>query len=105
MEALIKYRQESGRDVLIISVNPEADYFSRVEGEPGVNIEDFYSLEKLNQAGDENIKRVEAFAENFDRLFHRVASGAPLHDWVSLRSFFHPLKGFFDSISLRLLQF
>lgn len=103
LETLVKYRQESGRDVLIISVNPEADYFSLVEGEPDVNIEDFYSPEELNQAGDENIKRVEAFAESFDRLFHRVASGAPLHDWVSLRSFFHPLKGFFDSISLRLL--
>lgn len=101
-EALVSYRNESCANLLIIQVNPEVNYLAQIEGKAGPDIEDFSDLEELNQAGDSNIQRVEALAEDFDRLLARLAMGAPRHEWVSLRSFFHPLKGFFDSISLRL---
>jgi hypothetical protein len=102
-EALVSYRNESCADLLIIPVNPEVNYLAQIEGKPGANIEDFCSVEELNHAGDANIQRVEALAEDFDRILSQLATGASRHEWVSLSNFFHPLKGFFDSISLRML--
>ena len=87
----------------IMPVTPEMDYLTEVLLGKHQTIEDFYSENELAKLGDLNIRIIEELADEYDAVLSRVAADLPRHRWVSLRSFFHPLKGFLDSLVHRSL--
>lgn len=102
-EALLEYRKESCSKLEIIPVTPFVDYFTEKTGEKYRTLESFCPMLDLINQGDENIKIAERFSEEYDRLLQRVCGNLPEIQWVSMKAFFHTLKGFLDSLAMRSL--
>ncbi len=102
-QVLGKCKSNHFSDLQIIAVTPEVDYLAECSGKPYLTVEDFCSWEELCNLGDANIDRVEQLCDELDKLLYSVAHKMPNIDIVSTKAFFHPIKGFFDSLTLRTI--
>ncbi len=87
----------------IVAVTPEVDYLAKDSSCQYVTTEDFYYWDRINKLGEENIDIAEQLCEEVDKVIHSVAQKMPGSDLVSFRALFHPLKGFLDSMTLRIV--
>jgi hypothetical protein len=101
-QALLSYRDSSCRDLQIVAVTPEVDYLALSSGQPYSSIENFYSWDYINQLGQENIDIAERICDEVDKVIRWAVGTMPGSDLVSFGAMFHPLKGFLDSVMLRL---
>lgn len=89
------------QQISFVSVTPDADeYLSRL-GLARTRIDDYQTLEQLNQLGDENIKRVEEFCDLADQWLESTTRIIDGGDVVSFKAFFHPMKGLVDILAAR----
>lgn len=101
--SLIEYRAKSYNNLQIVAVTPEVDYVARCSGEVYLNIEDFYRWDQVDVLGEENIDIAEDLFDEIDSIISSVVSEVPGSDLVTSRALFHPVKGFLDSIAMRML--
>jgi hypothetical protein len=100
----IKQLRADGADVRTVVATPELDYRAKREGIPTASIADWVDWNLLQAAGEENIDRIEALAEDYSALLRSEVPADYRSDWVSLLAFFHPLKGLADALLLRAMQ-
>jgi len=101
-KTLLKLRANGFNDLQIVAVTPEVDYLAGASGELYLCIEDFYNWDRINTLGEENIDIAEDLCKNVDDIVLNIISGFPGIDLVSSRALFHPLKGFLDSLAMRM---
>lgn len=99
---LVEYRAKSYNDLQIVAVTPEVDYLARYSGEVYLVIEDFYRWNQLDALGEENIDVAEKLFDEIDLIMSRVIGELPGSDLVTSKALFHPVKGFLDSIAMRM---
>lgn len=102
-QALMLYKTSHYHDLQIVAVTPEVDYLAKYNNCQYVSIEDFYYWDQINKLGEENIDIAEQLCDEVDKVIHSVAHKMPGSDLVSFRALFHPLKGFLDSITMRMV--
>lgn len=90
------------RDFDLVAVLPAIDHLLSQQNIAHRTIEDFADEAALVAEGDGNTAVIEQLADCFDALLHQAASAVPRHEWVSLRAFFHPLKGLLDALTNRV---
>ena len=100
-DALTRHRARSVPQLQIIPATPETDYLAERAGEPYRTVEEFCTQEELSEQGDRNVQLAEEITDAYDTILHSTAGRLPRHEWVSLRCFFHPLKGCLDTITNR----
>ncbi len=100
-EALRKHKGSNYKDIQIVAVTPEADFLAKSSGMSYQSIEDFYHWDELNRLGEENINITEHLCDEFDRILYSFAHKIPSIELVTTKAFFHPIKGFLDSITMR----
>ena len=101
-KTLLKLKTNGFNDLQIVAVTPEVDYLAGASGELYLSIEDFYTWDQINTLGEENIDIAEDLCKNVDDIVLNIISGFPGIDLVSSRALFHPLKGFLDSLAMRM---
>lgn len=102
-EALLKHKGCNYEDLQIVAVTPEVDFLAKSSGMSYLSIEDFYHWDELNTSGEENINITEQLCDEFDRILYSIAHKMPSIELVTTKAFFHPIKGFLDSITMRAL--
>lgn len=102
-EALLKHKGCNYEDLQIVAVTPEVDFLAKSSGMSYLSIEDFYHWDELNTSGEENINITEQLCDEFDRILYSIAHKMPGIELVTTKAFFHPIKGFLDSITMRAL--
>lgn len=90
------------RDFDLVAVLPAVDLLLSQQGVAHHAIDDFIDEAALVADGDRNTAVIEDLADRSDALLHEAASAIPRHEWVSLRAFFHPLKGLLDALTNRV---
>jgi hypothetical protein len=102
-EVLLKHKGSNFEDIQIVAVTPEVDFLAKSSGMSYLSIEDFYHWDELNTSGEENINITEQLCDEFDRILYSIAHKMPSIELVTTKAFFHPIKGFLDSITMRAL--
>lgn len=104
VSALMSYLSSPADLPVVLAVTAEAFYECKRRGIVCKSLDAFGDISTLTPIeGPKNICRVEAICSIFDEHLHREACLLPEGALVSCRAFFHPLKGFVDSLTLRLL--
>jgi hypothetical protein len=103
LQALMLCKASRYYDLQIVAVTPEADYLAKDSGCQYVSIEDFYYWDWINKLGEKNIDIAEHICDEVDKVIRSVAQQMPGSDLVSFRALFHPLKGFLDSMTMRIV--
>lgn len=101
--AALQAHVDNWRSLTLIAVTPAADFMLEKQGVAYRSIESFMPDATLIAEGDANIDLIEIVADRFDAVLHQAAAGIARCEWVSLRSMFHPIKGFFDALINRSL--
>jgi hypothetical protein len=103
LQALMFLKASRYHDLQIVAVTPEVDYLAKDSGCQYITTEGFYHWDLINKLGEENIDIAEELCDEVDKIINSVARKMPGSDLVSFRALFHPLKGFLDSITIRIV--
>lgn len=102
LDTLIRQKANGCGNLQIIAVTPEVDYLAAGSGEEYLNIEDFYYWKQIDSLGEDNYDIAEELCERIDVLLATVVGNIPGSELFTSRAFFHPIKGFLDSVTMRM---
>jgi hypothetical protein len=104
VNAVLEHCVSSGIDCIVLAVTVEAFHECERRGIACQPLDAFGNIASMTPVeGPANIRRVEDICSVFDEHLYRIGHRLPEVALVSFRAFFHPLKGFADSLTLRLV--